>query len=360
MPRKKPTSKAQQADRQPPDHPGLEALALCASQMRVEERWGVFHGLGFEWWNDAFRQRLWTTDPWIDQDVGLPTCLVCAETDIAVGEIPDALSTAFGMNMALSSMSGLVRNEETGVLALQCATRVCQGDMVSSAWFATAASIQQWTAARLAAQLQAKFGLSPSTSAHPVEGPRPEPGLSLAKFVGEVTWMASGPLSQWDSPEDFEEALGALRRAEVEAAEADDDVRGRLFANLPFGSSQGVGDDSKAVSTLLRVFVNQPHPDLGEGLTCLLFLPPHALALRPDLTPVRLNTLEARLLDGPRRMGSWCLFPGGPGGEEVTPAYVAFAPSVLYGPGALREVCFGMVLRAMWANQVFHTPPPGG
>jgi hypothetical protein len=326
--------------------------------MKVEERWALFNESGFEWWNDGFRQTIWTSDPWIDEDVGLPTCRVCAETDVAVGEIPDAHLAPFGVNMALSSMSGLVRDQATGVLRLQCSARVHSGDTVCVAWFATAAIIQQWTAARLAADLHSKFGLSPSTSAHPVEGLRAEPGLVPGRYVGEVMKMAGVLPNRWDSQDDVEEVFAALHRQGLEVGRGEDEIHGRLFVNLPFGASQVAGE-SKAVPTLLRILVKDPHPDLGDGLAFLMFLPPHARELRPDLTPVQLNTLESRLLNGPHRLGSWCLFPGGSGGTELTPAYVAFMPSILYGPGAMREMCFGMLYRALWADKVFHTSPTG-
>lgn len=337
-------------------HPGPEALRFCLSQMQVEERWAVFGESAVHWWNDGFRQTLWTSEPWIDEDCGLPTCRVYAKTDVAVGEVPEEISAPFGVNMLGSSMSGLVRDETSGVLALECSARVCSGDMVPVAWFATAAIIQQWTAAGLAANLQAKFGLSPSTSAHPTEGARAEPGSVPARFLCELVSVSGAAPNRWDRQDDVDEVFAALQRQGLQVGRGEDGVRGRLFVQLPFGG-QGTVGEGEAVPTLLRIFVRDPHPELGDGIAFLMFLPPNARKLRPDLTPLRLNVLESRLLNGPHRFGSWCLFPGGPGGNELAPAYVAFLPSILHGPGATREMTFGMVLRALWANNVFHTPP---
>lgn len=124
---------------------------------------------------------------------------------------------------------------------------------------------------------------------------------------------------------------------------------GGLGLTAEFGLSEGavsaaMGDHKTA---LFQLMADQPHPELGGGLFCLLQMP-HQLQDEKRLQQVcaQLNNMEMTAHDLPPHFGAWC--PGRMGGN---PAYVTFFPNALHSvSGIAANAAFWAMNRAQWAN----------
>jgi hypothetical protein len=103
---------------------------------------------------------------------------------------------------------------------------------------------------------------------------------------------------------------------------------GGLGLTAEFGLSDGEISAAAGHSktALFQEMADQPHPELGAGLFCLLQMP-HRLADERRLQQVclQLNTMEMAAHDLPPHFGAWC-----EGGLGNNPAYVSFFPNALY------------------------------
>ena len=116
-----------------------------------------------------------------------------------------------------------------------------------------------------------------------------------------------------------------------------------------FGLTEGAisaatGDHNTA---LFQLMADQPHPELGGGLFCLLQLP-HQLNDKEGLEKIcmQLNKLEMAADDLPPHFGAWC-----PGKLGNNLAYVSFLPNALHSAeGIAVNTAFWAMTRAKWAN----------
>ena len=124
---------------------------------------------------------------------------------------------------------------------------------------------------------------------------------------------------------------------------------GGLGLTAEFGLSQGAlsaaaGDHRTA---LFQLLADQPHPELGGGLFCLLQLP-HQVADAGRLGQVclQLNRMEMAAHDLPPHFGAWC-----PGRLGNNPAYVTFLPNSMRDiSGVAVNLGFWAMNRAQWAS----------
>ena len=94
---------------------------------------------------------------------------------------------------------------------------------------------------------------------------------------------------------------------------------------------------------------DQPHPELGGGLFCLLQLP-HELQDHKRLQQlcIELNNMEMAENDLPPHFGAWC-----EGKLTNNPAYISFFPNGLYSASGIAvNVALWALNRANWANEV--------
>ena len=118
-----------------------------------------------------------------------------------------------------------------------------------------------------------------------------------------------------------------------------------------FGLSKGA---ASAVAghhdtALFQMMADQPHPELGGGLFCLLQMP-HQISNQEKLQEIclQLNNMEMAECDSPPHFGAWC--EGRLGGN---PAYVSFLPNALYSVnGIALNASIWALHRAQWANRV--------
>lgn len=124
---------------------------------------------------------------------------------------------------------------------------------------------------------------------------------------------------------------------------------GKLGLTAEFGLAAGAVSGLAGHKTaLFQMMADQPHPDIGGGLFCLLQMP-HELPDQERLQEVCviLNQMEMAAADLVPHFGAWC---GGKAGNN--PAYVSFLPNMLHKmiPGIGANAAIWAMARAKWAN----------
>ena len=195
-------------------------------------------------------------------------------------------------------------------------------------------------------------------------------GSRLTVYEGEDAWRIQFPLVLFTIIGGVDSILGATRRMfggePSQGGESDwveDDFEfvqsqlsrmcvcttGGKGLTAEFGLksgavSAGLGDHETA---LWQIMGDQPHPELGGGLFCLLQLP-HQIESEEKLYQVvnELNRMEMEAHDLPPHFGAWCA-----GKLGNNPAYVAFLPNALHqAPGIALNVSIWALNRAQWAD----------
>lgn len=124
---------------------------------------------------------------------------------------------------------------------------------------------------------------------------------------------------------------------------------GGLGFTAEFGLKDGPGSamlgDNK--TALFQLLANQPHPELGGGLFCLLQLPQQIREKdRLQKICLQLNAMEMAAHDLPPHFGAWC-----PGRAGTNIAYAMFLPNSLYSASGIAvNTGFWAFNRAQWAN----------
>lgn len=123
---------------------------------------------------------------------------------------------------------------------------------------------------------------------------------------------------------------------------------GGLRLTAEFGLAEGaVSAAANHKTALFQLMADQPHPELGGGLFCLLQMP-HQVSDEEELEKIcmQLNQMEMAAHDLPPHFGAWC-----PGKLGNNPAYVCFLPNALYlASGIAVNASLWALGRAQWAN----------
>ena len=197
-------------------------------------------------------------------------------------------------------------------------------------------------------------------------------GSRLTIYEQEDAWNIHLPLILFSVIGGTESILGAMRRTfagdeesprEGESAWTEDDidqVEGflsricvcttggvGLTAEFPLKAgaiSAAAGDHDTALWQLIS---DQPHPEVGGGLFCLLQMPhefPDEASLHRALA--QLNRMEMEPHDLPPHFGAWCA-----GRRGNNPAYVSFLPNALHSAAGIAvNVSIWAANRAQWAD----------
>lgn len=123
-----------------------------------------------------------------------------------------------------------------------------------------------------------------------------------------------------------------------------------LTAEFPLSQDAISAATGSRDTALFQLMADQPHPELGGGLFCLLQMPHQVKGSSAQLQSIcsRLNKLEMAAADLPPHFGAWC-----PGKLGSNPAYVCFLPNSLHRvSGIAVNTAFWAVNRARWANGV--------
>ncbi len=198
-------------------------------------------------------------------------------------------------------------------------------------------------------------------------------GSRLTIYEAEDAWRTLHcPLLLFTTICGTEAILGAMRRTFAKEPPRDDEsewtendfkqvesylsqlcvctTRG-LGLTAEFGLADGAvssvaGDHNTA---LFQEMADQPHPELGGELFCLLQMP-HQIADERRLQQicVQLNNMEMAAHDLPPHFGAWC---EGKLGNNL--AYVSFFPNALHrASGIAVNAGFWAMNRAQWAHKV--------
>jgi hypothetical protein len=172
-----------------------------------------------------------------------------------------------------------------------------------------------------------------------IYGAEPILGAMRRMFANQGT--ASRETSAWTG--------GDIKRIENYLSQRCVCTTGKLGLTAEFGLAAGaVSAFAGHKTALFRMMADQPHPDIGGGLFCLLQMP-HELPDQERLREVcmTLNQMEMAAADLVPHFGAWC---GGKAGNN--PAYVSFLPNLLHGviPGIGENAAIWAMARANWAN----------
>lgn len=198
-------------------------------------------------------------------------------------------------------------------------------------------------------------------------------GSRLTIYEAEDAWRTlHSPLLLFTTICGTEAILGAMRRSFGQEEPRQEDSKwtasdlarvegylsrgcfcttGGLGLTAEFGLAEGAvsaisGDQRTA---LFQQMADQPHPELGGGLFCLLQMP-HQFEdeRRLHKACIELNNMEMAAHDLPPHFGAWCA--GKLGGN---PAYVSFLPNALHSASGIAvNSAFWALNRAQWANSV--------
>jgi hypothetical protein len=149
--------------------------------------------------------------------------------------------------------------------------------------------------------------------------------------------------SDW-SEQDFEQVEGYLSRLCVCTTGGTG-----LSAEFPLVEGAVSAAGGHHGTALFQMMTDEPHPELGGGLFCLLQMP-HQVKDADALHQIcmRLNAMEMAADDLPPHFGAWC-----PGRLGNNPSYISFLPNSLYNAsGIATNVAFWAMNRATWAHQV--------
>jgi hypothetical protein len=123
---------------------------------------------------------------------------------------------------------------------------------------------------------------------------------------------------------------------------------GGLGLTAEFGLRPGVMSAALGhhMTALWQLDAEQPHPELGGGLFCLLHMPHRVSRERLPEILVDLNRREMAPRDQSPHFGAWCQ-----GNSENTLAYVSFLPNVMHHTeGVALNVSIWALHRAHWAD----------
>lgn len=195
-------------------------------------------------------------------------------------------------------------------------------------------------------------------------------GSRLTVYEQEDAWNIQFPLLLFTIIGGVDSLLGATRRmftkeppagGESEWTEGDLDLVHSYLSRISVCNTGGLGLTAEfglkadAVSAaagdhetaLWQLMADQPHPELGGGLFCLLELP-HQIPdeVKLDRMLGELNRMEMAPHDLPPHFGAWCR-----GNLQNNPAYVSFLPNALHSAeGIALNASLWALNRAQWAD----------
>ncbi|MFM7252267.1 MAG: hypothetical protein ACKO27_04280 [Ilumatobacteraceae bacterium] len=323
---------------------GIAAVERLHQKMMIDEEWTARRPRGFTWWGHRLAQHVDASELTPGPDGELRST-VTVRTEVVRG-VPSAHAGERRqiVNLAnkLEAMSAVVYDEAAGTVE-ECASAAVGADTVDT-WIdvLSVASVLQNAAAHSRANaLAASIGGEPATSAHPSSGERLQRDDLLN---GPVQWasMLGKPVSRFRG-----EPMLALERHASQWSVCTGDETG-FTGEVPYSGSRSAielmvaGQSGHRETALVRMFTDQPHPQLGSGVLLRMQLPPVFGPDRGVDEAQRLNALEASGSAPCMLLGAWCEADG-----ELN--YIAFVPSVIARPGLLENLFVDCAVRSSWA-----------
>jgi hypothetical protein len=142
--------------------------------------------------------------------------------------------------------------------------------------------------------------------------------------------------SRWIGTTEFQDIADNWGRSDI--CFGNGDHQG-LTLETPFGED----------SALIRLWTDQRHPQLGNGLLCTVQLPfsDHSLAAASECA--FLNFLEKTMWTDVPLFGCWHPHPSR--GELESPSFSSFIPNALYQPRLASHVTLWLLDRARWVRK---------
>jgi hypothetical protein len=323
---------------------GTAAVAEIRKLWQVDDEWSHNENRGFSWWGQDYRQRIWSEPGFVDE--GIEVFRLHAETDfvrhvdLPEGEVLKRLGALNGF----ASTAAVVFDITQRTVRLRSSMYVHEG---TASWvphtFSTAAIIQPIEAQVRGQEFAQVLGGEPDVSSHPVSGHR-----SAMDDMLNVIEHVYAPLGQkeppWAKSGEFEETTELFNRSNSYST-AD---RAGLTGEFAWGENQ---------TSMMTSVLDQPHPQLGNGVLTRLNLP---LSLDPEASAWLaglLNQLEVKSLTRAHLLGAWC---GAEAGGSHTGVFVSFMPNAMYKPGLLTQMLISLASRARWAATVLEPDAKSG
>ncbi len=157
----------------------------------------------------------------------------------------------------------------------------------------------------------------------------------ILEVADQVFLPAGKEPSSWSGADEFERFTRSFGHTEGCFANSEAD---KLVAEIPFG------DDT----ALIRLWADQSHPQLGNGLLVTLQIPFWNDATKPsDVAPL-LNFMESRAWTETPQLGCW--HTQGNDDERGVLAHTSFVPNALHQAGLVQNFALWEIGRAKWVK----------
>lgn len=326
---------------------GARVVDRLFAQLQIDDEWAVRSDRGFTWWAYRLAQHV-RADPPIDGgDRQVSTVRIWTDVidDVAGETDPAAVVGAVNQQQ---TMNALVWDADARRIS-ECCTAVVHDD--NESWIVmaltVAALLQNAAAHSRAHALAGVVSGVPAASVHPSRGERPD--MDEVLDIPEKVLATEGQAPSVFSGDALAQLAELLPRLEL-LGFADDDT---FTCEVPFTGDRPVavviGSGEPPETSLLRVFTDQPHPQLGNGALIVLTPP---LSFDPDQVATLANELnrgEAREFTDTTLLGAWC--PDPTADDRV--AHTTFLPNALGDPMLLVNlVLLYQSARSRWAASV--------
>lgn len=301
---------------------GLRLLDSLYEQLMVDEEWAVRRERGFTWWSYRLAQHIEVGPPeWsIDRDV----CSVRIWTEVVrdVNASPGPAILLGAIN-AYATLNALVWDSEEATINEYCTAKVHEEIFPwLSKVLATAAVLQNTAAHTRAHDLAEMLGGQPAATNHPLSGERPEMD-DLLNLPEQVIVREGAAPSQFGGKSwaGVDKYLKEMRYTGlVDETE--------LTCEVPFTGttpSIAISEARDLQTSLVQLFTEVPHPEMGNGLLGFMQLPVTSDADSVAEQANQLNLLEATGVPLTNLLGAWCPKPNAP----TTIAFCQFVPNLL-------------------------------
>jgi hypothetical protein len=176
-------------------------------------------------------------------------------------------------------------------------------------------------------------------SCHPESGPREQFDDNLKLVDQAIIPEGQKPITSIGQS-DFEDLSQMLNHQKIPTSTGENS----LAAYVPFGRDV----------SLLQIDMNQPHPQLGNGILYRLSLPPQdiwPIASVDGALTMDMNINEQQGWLTGHFIGSWCLGPVDI--DTQTPTFISFIPAVVCSPNVLFNMTFTTLMHNTFAEGYF-------
>lgn len=300
---------------------GLQLVDSLYEQLMVDDQWAERHERGFTWWSYRLAQHVEVGPPAPSAD--RQVCPVRIWTDV-VQEVDPATNPAqlLGPINVQATLNALAWDSATATISECCTAQVHNENFDWLSKVLVTAAVLQNAAAHARAGFLAEQcrGVAAATT-HPTSGERPDMDdllnvpVTIADEGSEPSRFA-GP--RMERAGRFLERMGFFGSADPTGLTCQIPFTGREPASAPAGVPA-------PQLSLVQVFTDVPHPELGNGMLVVMRLPIHAETYVAALQANELNVAEVQGDSQNQLLGAWCPDPT----SAAALAFCCFVPNAL-------------------------------